>query len=251
VKTPPAACAECRELIGGFVLDALEPAEMSAVRRHLAGCPDCAAEYAHLADIPVLLDLAGSTETAYEHPPAQLEEAVLDRFAREHPTGAPRRSRRRLRALLAPLRRPLPAAAAGALAAAAITAAITLPGGGDRPSPSGDLFRARLTGAAVAPSATAVARLRTVSSGTRVWLRVDGLKGEPEDLYELWCVRDDGTKISAGTFRVDARGRADVQLTTAAAVGDYHRLSVERKPRARAGQGGLPVMTGQIEYGTY
>jgi anti-sigma-K factor RskA len=249
MRTPPAACAECRELIGGYVLAALEPGEMHTVRDHLEACPDCVAEHARLADIPVMLDLAGATEAAYEHPPAQLEEAVLDRFAREHPT--PATPRRRLSALTRPLRNPLGAAAAGALAAAAITAALTLPGGNDGAGLSGEAFKAQLTGTAALPAAKADARLRTVSSGTHVHLRVNGLPGRPEDLYELWCVRDDGTKISAGTFRVDGRGRADVQLTTAAAVGDYHRLSVERKARPPAIPKGQRVMAGQIQYGTY
>src|SRR5215212_9639297 len=100
VMTPHAACSECRELIGGYVLDALEPDETAAVRRHLAECPECASEHASLADIPVLLDLAGATEVAREQPPPQLEEAVLDSFAREQATT--RSSRRRARALLAP-----------------------------------------------------------------------------------------------------------------------------------------------------
>jgi anti-sigma-K factor RskA len=251
MRTPSAACAECRELIGGYVLAALDPGEMHTVSRHLEECRDCAAEHARLGDIPVMLDLAGATEAAYEHPPAQLEEAVLDRFAREHPTPAPAAPRRSLRSLTRPLRRPLPAAAMGAIAAAAITAAITLPAGNGVTAPSGEVFKAQLTGGPVLPAAKADARLQTVSSGTHVHLRVNGLPGRPEDLYELWCVRDDGTKISAGTFRVDGRGRADVQLTTAAAVGDYHRLSVERKARPPAVPKGQRVMAGQIQYGTY
>jgi hypothetical protein len=254
VNTPFASCAECRELIGGYVLDALDADEMTAVRVHLADCPGCAAEHASLAEIPVLLDLAGSTETAAEHPPAQLEEAVLDRFAREHATRPARRPRRsRLRTLAQPLRRPLPAALAGALASAAVAAAIalTVGGSGTAQPGAGEMFKASLTGAPVVPSATAVARLQTASSGTRVWLRVNGLKGRPEDLYQLWCVRDDGSKISAGTFRVDASGRADVRLTTAAAVGDYNRLSVERMARPPAQPGGQRVMTGEIQYGTF
>jgi hypothetical protein len=251
MNSPPAACAECRELIGGYVLDALEPDEMSSVRRHLAECPECAAEHATLADIPVLLDLAGATETAYEHPPAELEEAVLDRFARDHPAAAPASGRRRrLRALAQPLRRPIPAAAAAALATAAVAVVIALTVGGAG-SGSGETFEASLSGGPAVPTATATARLQTVDSGTRVALRVNGLKGRPNDLYELWCVRDDGTKISAGTFRVDARGHARVNLTTAATVGDYHRLSVERIAQPPAQAAGRRVMTGEIQYGTY
>jgi anti-sigma-K factor RskA len=253
MKTPPAACADCRELIGGYVLDALEPDEAEAVARHLAACPDCAAEHRRLELIPDLLELAGAGEHAYEHPPAQLEDAVLDRFAREHPSKRDRnRAHHRLAAFGRQFRRPIPAAATAALAAAAVAAVIVVSGGGHGgySNGPGDTYKAHLTGLSTASSARAVARLETVTSGTRVWLRVTGLKGRPDDLYELWCVRDDGSKISAGTFRVDSSGRADVNLTSAASVGDYHRLSVERKSQPPATNAGQRVMAGEIQYGT-
>lgn len=259
MKTPPAACTECRNLIGGYVLDALDPDEMASVRRHLAVCSACASEHERLAGIPSLLDLTGSTENAYEAPPAALEEAVLDRFAREHPLHeAPARRRPRLTArlgaLVRPLRRPLPAAAVGALAAAAIAAAIIVPGGGGGSGSAawgpGETYHAQLGGSPAAPTARAFAKLQSGDTGTRVWLRVSGLKGNPDNVYELWCVRDDGTKISAGTFRVDSQGRANVDLTTAAVVGDYHRLSVERRAQPPTTQVGQRVMAGEIKFGT-
>jgi anti-sigma-K factor RskA len=79
-------------------------------------------------------------------------------------------------------------------------------------------------------------------------LAVHGLHGSPDSLYELWCLRDDGSKVSAGTFRVDANGNADVNLTTAAVPGEYHRLSVERRPLTAADGPGQPVMAGDIQY---
>jgi hypothetical protein len=72
-------------------------------------------------------------------------------------------------------------------------------------------------------------------------LDVRGLHGGPSSVYELWCIRDDGQKVSAGTFRTDASGRADVNLTTAAVPGEYHRLGIERKP-------GVSVMAGEIQF---
>jgi hypothetical protein len=254
MKTPPAACTDCRELIGGYVLEALEPAEMSAVARHLETCAACSAEYARLSSIPDLLDIAGAAETAPERPPAQLEEAILDRFALEHPSNRrPERGPGRLAGFGRKLWRPLPAAAAAGLATAAVAAALIVGGAGDNGgygTMPGNTYRASLNGLSTAPTAHAVARLQTVSSGTRVWLHVKGLKGSPQDLYQLWCVRDDGTKITAGTFRVDASGRADVNLTTAAVVGDYHRLSVERQAQPPATSAGQSVMAGEIQYGT-
>jgi anti-sigma factor RsiW len=239
------ACAECRQLVGGYILGALEPDEEATVRRHLATCSGCAAEHERLSGLPTLLTLVGSEESAAEHPPAALEEAVLDRFAREHRADRISRSpvrgktRARLAALTRPLRRPLPAAVAGALTAAAAAAAIVVFTGNS--APEQHVYGARLHGTTLETQARAYARLQSSDSGTRVWLKVHGLQGSTDDLYELWCVKDDGTKISAGTFRVDPRGNAVVNLTTAAVPGQYHLMSVERKPGQR-------VMVGSIQY---
>jgi hypothetical protein len=234
-----AACNECRTLLGGYVLHALDADEVETVRSHLAECAACAAEHGQLMSIPSMLDAAGADETPVEEAPAALEEAVLDRFAREHPghpsEPPPKRARDRLRAAL----RPLPAAMAGAVAAAAVTGAlIVLPGSSND---SSELYQARLAGSAAAPSATASAQLKVLAEGTRVNLSVRGLHGGPSSVYELWCIRDDGQKVSAGTFRTDPSGRADVNLTTAAVPGEYHRLGIERKP-------GVTVMAGEIQY---
>ncbi|MEA2431940.1 MAG: hypothetical protein QOF65_1814 [Thermoleophilaceae bacterium] len=238
-----AACNECRTLLGGYVLHALDADEVETVRSHLAECAACAAEHGQLMSIPSMLDAAGADETPVEEAPAALEEAVLDRFAREHPghpsEPPPKRARDRLRAALRPLSRPLPAAMAGAVAAAAVTGAlIVLPGSSND---SSELYQARLAGSAAAPSATASAQLKVLAEGTRVNLSVRGLHGGPSSVYELWCIRDDGQKVSAGTFRTDPSGRADVNLTTAAVPGEYHRLGIERKP-------GVTVMAGEIQY---
>ena len=244
-----AACNDCRTLLGGFVLHALEPDEAETVRRHLAECAACAAEHGQLMGIPSMLDAAGGVETPAEQPPPTLEEAVLDRFAREHPGHPEPRARpdRRLRdRLIAPFRRPLPAALAGALAAAAVTAAlIVLPG---ETGTSGEKYQATLSGSPAAPGATASAELRVFASGTHVRLNVRGLRGNPDTVYELWCLRDDGEKVSAGTFRTDASGRADVNLTTAAVPGEYHRLGVERRTLSPASKPGIGVMAGEIQY---
>ena len=238
-----ASCNECRALLGGYVLHALEPDEAETVRRHLAECAACAAEHGQLMSIPTILDAAGADETPVEHPPATLEEAVLDRFAREHPghpsAPPPKRARDRLRAAFRPLARPLPAAIAGAAAAAAVTAAlIVLPGGSHN---GNELYQARLSGSSAAPGASASASLKVLAAGTDVNLRVRGLHGNPSTVYELWCIRDDGQKVSAGTFRTDASGMANVNLTTAAIPGEYHRLGIERKP-------GVNVLAGEIQY---
>jgi hypothetical protein len=66
-------------------------------------------------------------------------------------------------------------------------------------------------------------------------------------VYELWCLRDDGAKVSAGTFRVDGAGDADVNLTTAATPDQYHRLAVEKRPWGTdSPQKGQRMLAGEI-----
>jgi anti-sigma factor RsiW len=50
-------CSEVRDLVPGFVLGALEPAEADTVRRHLADCPEAHAEVVEFgAVVPALLE---------------------------------------------------------------------------------------------------------------------------------------------------------------------------------------------------
>lgn len=217
-------CDHIREDLGGYVLEALEPAEMEAVRAHLAHCDSCAAEYAQLADLPALLELLPADELPPAALPAALEERLLDRFARDRrdATVAAERSRRPRRLAW---RRPAIAVAALALVAVG-TAAALLTGGGKAPE---RYYGVTLEAAPAAPGATARAGLWRAPNGTRVHLRVNGLPPDPAVVYELLCERSDGTGASAGTFRVDASGHADVSLTTAARVGEYERLRVVRR----------------------
>jgi putative zinc finger protein/anti-sigma-K factor RskA len=240
-------CAEVRSLLGGYVLQALEPADTDAVRAHLAGCADCAREWSQLGPLPELLDAVHDPDAAPEEPPASLEEAVLDRFARERPPARARgRERRRGARLLRPFARPLPAALAAAIAGAAIALAVNagLDVGGSAPA---KVYGAHLHGAAgpAGPKPYAYARLSSFDAGTRVKLRVSGLRPAPGVVYELWCVYPNGSKVSGGTFRVGSDGRAELSMTTAARVGDYNRLSVERRA---SGHRGEPVMAGDISY---
>jgi hypothetical protein len=257
------SCSEVRNLIGGYVLNALEPDEAAAVRAHVAGCPDCAREHEELAPVAALLDAARDPDAAPAEPPATLEDAVVDRFARERSepeaaeSGPARGSRSRGGRPRARLARPLPAAAAGALAAAAITfAAMTVLGGDDEAPPPksyGAHLRAVDGGASghgpdPAPAGDrpyAYAKLATTPTGTSVELKAGGLAARPGTVYELWCVYPDGSKVSGGTFRAGPDGRVRASMTTAAKVGDYHRLTVEqRRPGAR----GRAVLAGDIEY---
>jgi anti-sigma-K factor RskA len=220
-------CRSQRELIGPYVLGALEPAEMEQVRRHLAQCEQCAAEERQLATLPGLLDHAHADDTIAA-PSPQVEDAVLDRFVRERAHARrPRRSWRRFA---------IPAAAAAAVAAA--LAVVLLPGGDDRA-----YARAKLWNDAGAALGTA--RVAEVDAGTHVDLRVHDLPRRGA-VYELWCVRTDGRWVSGGSFRARRDGSAAAELTAAVRPGEYHMVVVTR--RSAGGERGAEVMRGKITY---
>jgi anti-sigma-K factor RskA len=227
-------CRTHGHLVGGYVLGALDPGEEAAMRRHLQECAECAREQAELQGLPALLD---RVEPAAAPAPAllpALEEAVVDRVARERRSRKPApevaRGRRRRPALR------LLAAAGAVLAAGAALVLVVLPGGAE-----GVYARAHLRGHA----ASAFAEVQEVDAGTRVRLRAQGLDRRRVAVYELWCIRTDGRWVSAGTFHARG-GRADVELTAAVHPGDYHRMVVKR--RTGEGGGGPAVLEGTLVY---
>jgi anti-sigma factor RsiW len=230
-----------REELGGYVLDALDPADRDAVAAHLATCTDCAAEHARLAGLPDLLRHADGIEIPAA-PPA-LEERVLDRVAQDR---GQRRGRAGILGLLARPRRWRfgmsrgRAAVAAALAGAALGAGVTaLVLAGDDGGTSARQYALQLTGA---EGASARARLEPGRGGTEVHLWVKGLPPGAQAVYEVRCERA-GWSASAGTFRADMHGRAYVVLTTAARIGEYERIRVVRRSKPRDAD----VMSADIE----
>ncbi len=221
-------CDDIRPLLGGYVLGALEPDEMQAVREHLPGCPACSAEHASLAGLPALLDLAAPLTAPDEPLSPAFEEALLDRFARDRESAAPARGRRRRLPRLA-WTRPRVAVASGLLAAA-VTFATMAALDDDPPSqPAASRnYVVSLRPAAYAPPGGKVrarVSLYRVQGGTAVQLWASGLPKGPGRVYEMVCEKR-GWSASAGTFRADAEGRVEVRLTTAARIGEYDSLRV-------------------------
>lgn len=74
------------EYLAELALGALSGDEAAAVRAHLAGCSDCAAEYEEMARVASLLPLAAEDVA----PPAGIKESVFARIAQDRPpTAAP------------------------------------------------------------------------------------------------------------------------------------------------------------------
>jgi hypothetical protein len=232
-------CAAYGQLIGGYVLGALDPAEMEEMRGHVAACPHCGPEADRLAALPGLLD---RIEPADVPPPvlsAEVEEAVLDRFARER--GARSRPRRRLLR-----RRPLAALAGAAAALLAALLLISQLEGNDHQDAYASVA---LGGVASAEEAKASAQLDAVPAGTRIRLHAHGLPRTPKPEYEVWCIRADGRWVSGGTFRADSDGEAEAELTAAVEPGDYHTMVVtQRPPGAGEGARGEAVLRGALHY---
>jgi hypothetical protein len=233
-------CESHGELVGGFVLGALEPAEMEEMHTHLRGCPACEREARILGGLPALLD---RIEPADVPPPTlspDVEEAVLDRFARERPPPArrPWSAGRRLR---------LAALAAALVAATAVALLVALPSGDDEGDSA--YATAKLAPPARDSDARATAYAGAVPAGTRVSLWARGLKQPRGAVYELWCVRADGGWVSGGTFRAGADGTARAELTAAVKPGDYHVMVVTRRAEAAPERTrGTLVLRGELRY---
>jgi anti-sigma factor RsiW len=223
------SCLHVREELGAYVLGALEPPEREAVALHLARCPECAAEHDRLAGLPALLTHAEGLEIPAA--PRGIDERVLDQIARER--GAGRRARRSWIPRWARTRTLLVGTLVGAALGAGVTALVLA----DDPGQPSARYDVSLRGAG---GASARAQLSPGSEGTEVHLWVEGLPPGGDDVYEVLCERP-GWSASAGTFRVDARGKAYAVLTTAARVGEYESIRVVRRSDAAA------VLSGKLQ----
>jgi anti-sigma-K factor RskA len=231
-------CRTHGTLLGGYVLGALDPAEMEAMRRHLDTCAQCAREERKLSGVPGLLDRIEPGDVPPPELSPELEEIVLDRFVRDREAPPERRAPGWRRA-------PVLAAAAG-VAAALLVALVAL-----LASQKEDTVyaSAELRGRGPAAEARAKAWLTAVDAGTRVSLEARRLPGDRDDVFELWCVRPDGRWVSGGTFKAGASGRAAAELTAGVAPGDYHLIVVTRTPaRAPEGARGSMVLHGKLKY---
>lgn len=210
-------CREHREAIAAYVLGALEPSEVSALRSHLAGCEECDRFHEELAALPPLLDLAGGVDGVSVEPPPGLEDSVARRIAAEAAPPPARRPRR--------LRRPLLAGLGGLALGAAVTLAVVFALGGFRDDVA-DARAVDLSGTDSAPSAWGTADLKEGPHGTEIRFSADGLPAsKPGQHYEVW-LSDGRTGITAGTFRVGRDGRARCTLATAGKADHFRMVDV-------------------------
>jgi hypothetical protein len=229
-------CPTHGALLGGYVLGALEPAEMEAMRQHLESCPQCAREERKLAGLPALLDTIEPGDVPPPQLSPELEELVLDRFVRERRRPERQRLQRRQRV-------PVLAAASGIAAALLVALVVLLIGGEETDSA---YAWSSLKGRGEAAASRGYARLTSVDAGTQVSLQARRLPGGKGQLFEMWCVREDGRWVSGGTFKSRADGRAAAELTAAVTPGSYHQIVITTL--GTGPEPGTPVLRGKLSY---
>lgn len=199
------SCRAVRELLGVYVVGAIEPAERAIVDAHLSQCYDCREELAALAVLPALLhrvtpeeaERIAASSQASEDQPADLLNSLLRQV------GARRRSRR-LKAAFTTAAAILIAAGGAAATTQALTGSSVANGppgpGVSTPSTTGvDLVSLRKDGIYV------MVRYSKATWGTPMSVRVTGL---PEwTSCRFWVVTRAGRRILVGAWTVGSQGQ--------------------------------------------
>ena len=204
---------EMRNLLGPYVMGALEPRAERDIEEHLEGCAGCREEaqdlrFAH----EHLANLAYTTEA----PPPALKDRVV--------ASMPRREARRVPSWLA--------AVAAAFCVLAVLGALFTPdlfGGGA-------LASATLSPTGRAPDAGGKVSIQGAGENMEVRLEAWGLPPcKHEQYYELWLVEGE-ERVSAGSFTVGPSGRVDVSMNAPDFAGSYHQVGItaedDKDPRA-------------------
>ena len=189
------ACREIRQLLGVYVVGAIDPAERSLVDEHLGSCASCRDELAGLAGLPAMLSRVPMAEVARmggnvvslpdaAEPSPELLNSLLKRVA------VKRRSRM--------WRGVASVAAAAAVAAGGTAAALQL---GSSPAAVADVA----VGANPATHVTAkVEYAKSSWGGTDMRVQVTGIK--PGTYCKFWVIAKNGKPILAGSWTVGSPG---------------------------------------------
>ena len=185
-------CREMRQLLGVYVVGAIDPAERGLVEEHLAECQSCRDELAGMAGLPAMLSRVPAADVERlsllslpeaMQPPDELLNSLIRKVS------AKRKSR---------LWRSVAAVAAAAvIAAGGATAASQL----TRPATSGPVAQQDWA-RAVSPSGqvAAVVNYARVGWGTAMRVQVSGVK--PGTVCQFWVVGKNGTSEYAGRWTV-------------------------------------------------
>ncbi len=179
-------CHDVRDLLGVYVVGAIDPADRALADAHLSQCQRCREELSGLAWLPALLRrvpvaqaerlAADGPARPQEAPPADLLAALLARMAA-------RRKRRRLRSVFA-LGAAVGSAAGGGVAGARALTSASAPATLDVAQASSGQYQA-------------VVRYHE-GSGTDVLVQLTGVT--PGTSCQFWVVTKDGRTLRAGSW---------------------------------------------------
>ena len=105
-----------------------------------------------------------------------------------------------------------------------------------------------LRATALAPGASGDLRGEKTGENFQIELEVRELpKLRKDEYYEMWYARDDGGRISCGTFRAQPRGQTTVNLTAPVSAVSYPIIEVTREPDdGDPGSSGEKVLVGDL-----
>jgi hypothetical protein len=196
--TEAISCGDIRQLLGVYVVGAIDPAERAIVDEHLSHCSDCTQELAGLAGLPALLGrvpltdaeqlvVNGAEPPSADEPRPELLDSLLRRLT-------VRRKTRMWRGLAA-------AAAAVVIAVAGgVAVGIVASHASDHD------YQQEAYGSNARTHVTAAVSYQPTSWGTAMQVKVTGIKTGAECTF--WVVNSRGERSVAGSWMV-ARGYPD------------------------------------------
>ncbi len=223
-EAPVSEHPEMRNLLGPYVMGALDPDDEREVEEHLDECAPCREE---ARDLRFAHERLADLATATEPPPQELKGRILMTM--------PRRETRRV---------PL-------VAAAAVLCALTVLGVLYSTGffATDEVASATLESTNLAPGAGGELQVREDNPNAHAELQVWGLpRPGPDEYYELWF-GEEGGRVSAGTFTVDARGKETLYMSVPERASDYQQVGItlEKFPREPRMSAARPVLMGELE----
>jgi anti-sigma-K factor RskA len=212
------------ELLGPYLLGELSVEEERELEGHLEGCSGCRSELARARQTHDLL-----RELAAGGPPPELKDRVLARAGGEMPARSSGGWR-----LWVPAAAMLVVAVVGAGLLWTIT------------EDSSDGIP--LTATVPASEGGGEISGKVEGGNLQIELVVWGLPElRKDEYYELWYAKEDGGRISCGTFRAQHRGQTTVNLTAPASAVSYQEIEVTREPDdGDPGSSGEKILVGDL-----
>lgn len=216
-------CVDVRNMLGVYVVGAIDPADRSVVDRHVAYCRACRDELAGLAGLPALLGRVTEAQIAeIGQPPEEPFESALAEVVAQRRTARQRRWWSRGRLSLA---------IAAPAAAAAIVGAVMLqpvPPGPPKPSPTPPrtlvVPQTVLRGRDPATGITATVGLTGRKWGTSLTAQLTGVPVGTS--CKLVAISSTGKRDAAASWRVVSPGAASFTGSTMLAPNEISRIEI-------------------------